>query len=247
MAAKNLELAREGQITDRFTKAIEQLGAINQKGEHNREVRLGGIYALERIAKRSPEDHWPIMEVLTTYIRENAPWMPRETQLSKGDGSPEEKLPAPQKQPPPRLNADIQAILTVLGRRTRTTGEGKDQQLRNGEEYPLNLRKTDLRGANLVEAHLQGADLRDVQLEGAILGGTHLEKADLGGAQLQEADLTGAQLEGADLSGAHLEGAHGLTVEQLATAETLYNTHLDPPLLEQIRQQSPHLLEQSHK
>jgi len=233
--------------------------------------------------------------------------MPRETQLSKGDGSPEEKLPAPQKQPPPRLNADIQAILTVLGRRTRTTGEGKDQQLRNGEEYPLNLRKTDLRGANLVEAHLQGADLRDVQLEGAILsgahlqkadlrdvqlegailsgtqlqganlsgaqlegailwgtqlqgtdlrdvqlegailGGTHLEKADLGGAQLQEADLTGAQLEGADLSGAHLEGAHGLTVEQLATAETLYNTHLDPPLLEQIRQQSPHLLEQSHK
>src|SRR5262245_46627512 len=58
-ATKSQELTRQGQITDRFTKAIAQIG------EHEPEklaVRLGGIYALERIAGESPGDHWPIIE-----------------------------------------------------------------------------------------------------------------------------------------------------------------------------------------
>ena len=75
-AWRNLKLAQEGQITDRYTKAIEQLGAVDASGNKKLEVRLGGIYALERIAKDSKRDHWPIMEVLCTYVRENAPNKP---------------------------------------------------------------------------------------------------------------------------------------------------------------------------
>ena len=43
------------------------------------EVRLGGIYALERIDKESPERayHSTVMEVLTAYVRENPPWPPK--------------------------------------------------------------------------------------------------------------------------------------------------------------------------
>jgi hypothetical protein len=67
---QGLHLQREGQITDRFTKAIEQLGAVNTDGRPKMEVRLGAIYALERIAHDSERDHWPIMEVLTAYVRE---------------------------------------------------------------------------------------------------------------------------------------------------------------------------------
>ena len=63
----NVRVAEEGHITDRFTKAIAQLG------DGNMAIRLGGIYALERIAKDSKKDHGPIMEVLTAYVRENAP------------------------------------------------------------------------------------------------------------------------------------------------------------------------------
>ena len=51
---KNLELTKEGQITERFTKAIEQLGAVDNDGEPKLELRLGGIYALERIARHHP-------------------------------------------------------------------------------------------------------------------------------------------------------------------------------------------------
>lgn len=68
---KTLETTQQGQITERFSKAIEQLGSDNLA------IRLGGIYALERIARDSAYDHWTVMEVLTAYIRENAPWPPK--------------------------------------------------------------------------------------------------------------------------------------------------------------------------
>jgi hypothetical protein len=44
---------RERRITDSFTKAVELLG------KPELEVRLGAIYALERIARESKRDHWP--------------------------------------------------------------------------------------------------------------------------------------------------------------------------------------------
>lgn len=247
LTAKTLRTTQEGQITDRFTKAINQLG---EAGPEKLAIRLGGIYALERIARDSERDHWPIMEILTAYVRENAPW--------KEEQSSREVIP-------PKLATDIQAILTVLGRRTLIYGKG--------EAYCLNLTGTDLRGADLLKAHLEGAILTETHLEGAALRGAHLEKANLlvaylnkaglvgahieggflGGTHLEEATLMGthlegtqlvhASLDGADLRGAHLEGARGLTIEQLSKVSTLYQVHLDPPLQEQIRQEYPHLLE----
>lgn len=64
---ETLRLSQEGQITERFTRTIDQLGS------EKIEVRLGGIYALERIAKDSPKDHWTIMEVLTSFVQEKSP------------------------------------------------------------------------------------------------------------------------------------------------------------------------------
>ncbi len=52
-------LNQAGQITERFTRAIDQLGNSSM------DVRLGGIYALERIARDSRHDHPQVMEVLT--------------------------------------------------------------------------------------------------------------------------------------------------------------------------------------
>jgi len=65
--AQTLLTTQEGQITERFTRAIEHLG-----DKERLTVRLGGIYALERIARDSAKDHWQIMEVLTAYVREHS-------------------------------------------------------------------------------------------------------------------------------------------------------------------------------
>ena len=54
--------AEQGHITDRITKAIEHLGSESIA------VRLGGIYALERILVDSPRDRNSILETLNAFL-----------------------------------------------------------------------------------------------------------------------------------------------------------------------------------
>ena len=254
-------VAQEGQITERFTRAIEQLGSDRM------EIRLGGIYALERIANDSDKDYWPIMETLTAYVRENAPWREpaREAPAELGGekaahekaGGEETALAAAATPPapvvPPKPATDIQAVLTVLGRRKYRFGQGENQSLdlRNTDLRTADLWKAHLEGANLWKAHLEGASLFAAHLERAILWEAHLERASLEGAHLEGAFLGGAHLEGADFEGAHLEeallwdahlegadlrGARGLNREQLAKAILDENTRLPEYLQEQPRE-----------
>jgi hypothetical protein len=167
---RRVKVTEQGHITDRYTKAIEQLGKLDVD-KPNIELRLGGIYALERIARDSPRDHWPIMEVLTAYVRSNAPLQTE---------------PADQTKP----GVDIQAILTVLARRRR---DGRREE----DEQRLDLRRTDLRGAYLTDAHLEGAIFEGADLQRASLVGAHLEGAFLAGARLDGARLYAAGFEDA--------------------------------------------------
>jgi uncharacterized protein YjbI with pentapeptide repeats len=188
---RTLEVNREGQITERFTRAIDQLG---QPGDDRLAVRLGGIYALERIARDSREDHGPVMEVLTAFVREAARWHPGETATARDD-------PEPGSDPdgaPAMARPDVQAVVTVLGRRNRDHEE-------NGRS--LDLSHVDLRGASLRAAHFEGAWLREAHLEDADLGGAYLTGASLRNVHLERAILLGAHLEGTDLGDASLEGA----------------------------------------
>ncbi len=122
--ARNFILSREGQVTDRYTKAIEQLGSDKI------DVRIGGIYALERIARDSARDHPTVMEVLTAFIREHSlePWPP-----SNPDSQGQERSTRP----------DVQAALTVVGRRDKK----RDIQL-------IELTGADLTGSDLSDANL---------------------------------------------------------------------------------------------
>ena len=175
-ALKNAKAAQDKQITERFTKAIEILDSKNIS------IRLGGIFALERIAKDSKKDHWTIMEVLTAFVRENAPLKKEEIH--------QEQLP--------KIPTDIQAALTVIGRRY------VDQ---DPENQGLNLQYTNLERASLSEAKLQGASLSEANLNRADLIRSKLQGASLIGANLQGASLIGANLQGASLSEANLQGA----------------------------------------
>jgi hypothetical protein len=198
---RTLELTERGQITERFTRAIAQLGATDDEGKKRMEIRLGGIYALERIAWDSEEEHWPIMEVLTAYVRRHARWLLEEGQEGTEDAAVEKKTEEDstgesETTEVAALTPDIQAILTVIRRRTRS--------LDHEEPESLDLHETNLREANLVGAHFEVANLTGAHLEGAVLTGAHLEVADLTGAHLE-----GANLSKTDLIQAQLEGTYG--------------------------------------
>jgi hypothetical protein len=64
---------REGLIANRFNTATSQLGAQIKEDTPNVEARLGAIYALEWIGQYDSRLYWPVMEILSGYIRHNAP------------------------------------------------------------------------------------------------------------------------------------------------------------------------------
>jgi hypothetical protein len=165
--ARTFALSREGQVTDRDTKAIEQLGSEKV------DVRIGGIYALERIARDSARDHPAVIEVLTAFIREHSreQWPPLDP-----DNPDQARSTRP----------DVQAALTVIGRR----------------DIKRDTLLIDLTGATLNFADFRFAILSLAKLTGAHLYGADLRLADLRHADLTNADLTNTKLTGADLRGA---------------------------------------------
>lgn len=216
-----LDTTRDGQLADRYSKAIEQLGSTTV------DVTIGGIYALEGVARDSPLYHPTVMEVLAACIREHS----RERWPEPDpDGTTRERSTRP----------DIQTALAVIGRRdvkrdTRRidlsyadlTGAHLTGDLRGADLTGANLTGADLganlTGADLTNAVLTGADLRGTDLTRAVLSGAHLDHARLPGANLTgaifighadrtgpvvyAADLAGADLRGVDLTGAVLGGA----------------------------------------
>lgn len=184
-----IEQSNTDLIEERIFRATEQL--------NRREFSaLVGIQALEEIAKDSSRYHWKIMELLAAFVR-NAPRRKEE-----------ESIPD-----------DIQAALTVIGRRdSEKDPPNKKLDLSNTDIRGANLREANFRkvilsraklqGAKLPKANLQGADLSGANLEGADLSKAKLEKAIIRGAILHHTTLNKANLQRADLRFANLQGAY---------------------------------------
>lgn len=207
---QQLEVAGQEQAGERFGRALDQLGS------EQLDVRLGGIYGLERIAARAPgaaaaaaggayrppgsgdppsvfwgsQDRAQVFEILSAYVRTTSHRPPI------GPGGADATLQTSQ--------PDVNAAVTVLARRTVLEGDP-----------PLDLSGSLLPSARLGWARLARADLR-----GADVRGTSLQHADLAGAHLEQSLLCGTQFQGADLRGAHLAGAR-------ASADTSWPTGFD--------------------
>ncbi len=183
---RTIKAAEQGLITDRINSAVTGLGVektvkqtaqdgtTTENTDANIEVRLGAVYALERLSQDSDRDHIQIMEILCAYIRTNAPW-------DKDTDVPwDPKTPGPIKGP----RADIQAALTVIGRRW------PDKiALERDKGFVLDLRDADLRGADLQDGDFEQAWFYHSNFQLAVLSRTNLKGADLDEANLSRAYL----------------------------------------------------------
>jgi hypothetical protein len=204
LTLRAVEITEQGQVTDRYTKAIEQLGSDKL------DVRIGSIYALERVARDSPRDHPTIMEVLAAFIREHSQeqWPLAEP----GDAQPQRET-----------RPDVQAAATVIGRRT-TRYDGQPVNLVGADLTFSNLFGADRASADLTRSNLFGANLVGANLAGANLAHANLAEANFTRAFLADANLADANLAGANLVGAFLASADLADVE--FTADVLTGTGL---------------------
>ena len=211
---RQTQTAEQGMITDRINKATAGLGKNNDKGNPVVEVRLGALYALERIAQDSIRDHVQIVEILCAYVRTNSPFHDETNNLVK-------------------LREDILAAIKIIGRRKKWSDGEKRVETEEAQNCRIDLSHCDLNNADLYEAHLVGAmlfganlshaNLIDANLENAYLNRTklgfinlnranlinaHLSEADLNHAQLSYAKMTDTKLGGANLRSAYLDNAN---------------------------------------
>ena len=98
--------------------------------------------------------------------------------------------------------------------------------------------------SKILKEHKRRYENADVG-EKADLSGADLRNANLYGADLIAADLSGADLEDANLSYADLTQVYNFCIKQLSEARTLYKAKLDPELKKQVKDEYPHLLEES--
>ncbi len=217
VAYRRSVISQLGLLNERYQKGAEMLGSEVLS------VRLGGIYALQRLADDEPERyHVQVTHLLCAFAShptEDADYM-----AALGVTA----------QKPHQIREDVLAAMTAIGTRsedkielekkekfslTLTGAYLADAYLSDVNLTGANLLKANLNGADLFKANLNGANLTDAYLTGANLLNATLLKATLVKANLLNADLTSADLSGADLSGATLTNAN-------LTGATLTNANL---------------------
>jgi hypothetical protein len=170
---RTYRLSRQGQIADRYTKAIEQLA------NNSADIRIGGVYSLEQTGRDAAEYQYTVADVLVAYVRNRAPWRPDTTPAARARRWGRLRR-VREEQADPVLaepEADIRVALDVLRRLLRLLGK---------------------KGVDLRHSNLAGADLIEMYLLDAQFAGANLTRARLSYADLQGADLRGAELRGAE-------------------------------------------------
>ena len=231
-AQRQAETAQLGLLNGRFQSGVEMLGSQLLT------VRLGGIYALTRLAGEHPEEyHIQCMELLCAFVRHPAPDDTILISVAEEWGLTN-----------PLVREDVKAAISAIGQRNPDFSSLESEHnfranLSNAQLVQADLREHFLVGANLEHARFMGADLDQALLmntdisnanfnaanlsgaslsgatclwakflgataQGTILRSAVLEGTEWIGARMQNADLTGANLLGADLEGAKLDGAN---------------------------------------
>ncbi len=220
---QQLQITLDGQITDRITKAVEQIGSENLS------VRLGGLYALERIALDSDRDVLKIIDIICAFIRINSPseFSARgifSTSYERELSEEEFGIISQTIFNPPRPPEEIQTALQILSNLSP-----QHQRLSiDRQKQKINLLASNISGVKLSS----GSGLTNLVLDksnsdfvlmpnvnlthlrasqsnfrGAFLEGANLKNSNLSESFFECAVLTQATLEGCHFNGARLDKA----------------------------------------
>jgi uncharacterized protein YjbI with pentapeptide repeats len=214
-AEANIKLATEAHLTERFTKAVDMLGSTLEP------VRLGGIYALQRLARDSATDRSTILKTLAAFVRLTSPCDPPEDIEAPGE--------------------DVRAAISVLGASDVQGSEPTNLEEANLIGVPMggsffrsaNFGHALLLNATLDVAHLEGANLANANLAHASLTAAHLSRSSLIGADLTSADASQIELRGAFLIGAKLIETNLIGAD--LTDADLTNANLEGAILERAK------------
>ncbi|MEV0996847.1 pentapeptide repeat-containing protein [Nonomuraea sp. NPDC050202] len=179
VAASTEHDAAERRVTELYTKAVEQLGNAQAP------VRLGGLYALERLAQNTPELRQTVVDVICSYVR--MPYTPPRDDA----GERQEKIRAAQR-----------AARTRGGTPSGSAADGRDPR----EEKQVRLTAQRILADHLRYIPPSSERRRWRRGEPANPRFWPGIRVDLSGATLLKLDFRGCRIDRADFSGAAFAG-----------------------------------------
>jgi len=183
----------QGQLTDRFAKAVEHLGATNSDGTVVMESFFGGVAALERIAIDSERDRQFVLRHLAAYLRRN-PLYRDATRRPEVDAVLETiRVLCARQQDRQRRRLAFPNWLTKTSTWLRLAPEPRQQR----EESAPQRRELDFSGALLPDSTWDGCDLRNARFSRADLRNSSFRGCTLTGAAFDEVNLTEIDFTGA--------------------------------------------------
>ena len=190
VSERQANTAQQGLLNERYQQGADMLG------NNVLSVRLGGIYALERLAAEHPQQYYvQIMKLLCAFVRH--PTEDEDYQKKLAERNKDLSTPHSQRE-------DARAAMDFIGSRDETRVEIEESQ-----DFSLNLMGADLSHAQIGRANLSGSMLRNANLSNAEISSADLSRAHLQGAVMKSAhlmfiDFTDARASDADLSGARM-------------------------------------------
>jgi len=196
-AQRTAENAEQGQITDRFSKAVELLSSENVT------TRVGGIYALKRIAEDSASrDHEPAMNTIASFIQSASPYQQTiehnndiANRIANGIDTIDWKaIRAP----------DVFAALETLSRRTEKQVKYECQADYAVEIGECNLSYFDLTKIKVTKVSIEGCNLKGSILDGAEFNGVFADGVNFSSGRIHGFLSNRSQFNGADLNNIEL-------------------------------------------
>ena len=201
------------------------------------EVRIGGLFALERVKNTSKNDHLQIMKILCAFIRENA------REQAAEHGVAEQRGPVP-------LREDIATAFRILNDRS-----AEQRQLEAKNNFRLDFRNTNfsnlslqaidtrqnensllsegenlnLDGADFSHSVLVNTNFRSVGLNNSVFRGAELQNAKFSGSSIKNASFMISNCDGARFDRATMDEKTNFRLSNLTNA--YFNlTHITPTM-----------------
>jgi len=195
---QNLRITEDGNITERFNQAITNLAS------NDLSIRLGGIYALQRIALKSDDDRSSIFEIFCSFIRQRN--QNKQNQIAI-------------------IEFDTQVLLNLIFKNNQNIYEGLKADLSG-----IALDGANFSNAKLIFVDFSNSVLKNSNFQNANIVFTNFMNAKLSKSDFYKARFTNPLFENAILDDCifyksvfvnYNDPATKLTIEQFKTSKTM--------------------------
>lgn len=227
---EDVKISQSNSLNSIYTSAVAQLGENIDTDTPNYSVRIGAIYALERLARDNEEYHQEVMNVLCSYVRINS----RNRRGSVAENINERSLGNIENMNHMVISyVDVQEALSVLGRRDISLDKN-ELDLSGCRLYMIQLGEAGWDGVNFSNVQFYNMTIRNCSFEKSKFLGSTFNNCGFYESFFEEAKMAGAQFNNCIISKTSFEKSNLEQVKIQGQGSVLYEVNFENSILNNL-------------